>query len=117
MTIAVLTIGDTFDNTATLYSGDPAVPFSVSAATSIKATITSRDGSFKYCQEVEIDRNAPGSDWVNGVIVYNFAPDITRQIGSHVYSTTIAILETQVEINGSKYTWRAHIKLKMGMIA
>lgn len=115
--LANLTIGDTFDNSATLYTGDPSAPYNCSGATAIKATIASIDGKDKYCSEVTLDSGASGADWTNGVIVYNFTPAVTAEIADHVRAPEIAQLETQVEINGGKYTWTAPINIRLGNIA
>lgn len=113
--LATLTIGDDFDNSATLYAQGAA--YNVSTATAIKATITNADGTVKYCSDVTLDSGAAGADWANGVIVYNFTAAITAEIADYVRAPEIARLETQVEINGSKYTWAAPINIQMGNIA
>lgn len=115
--LATLSIGDTFDNPATLYAGSPSAAFNASTATAVKATITNADGTIKYCSEVTLSSGATGADWANGVLVYNFTPEITAEIAQYVTKPEIGCLETQVEINGGKYTWTAPINIAMGNIA
>ena len=116
-TLATLVIGDTFDNSATLYAGSPSAAYDVSTATEIKATVTNSDGSEKYCSDVTLSSGAAGADWASGVIVYAFTPTITAEIADHVTEPEIARLETQVTISGNKYTWTAPINIRPGNIA
>ena len=116
MSLATLTIGDTFDNPATLSAGQPSEPYNVFTATSIKATITNEAGTQRYCEVIELDRSTVGSDWTNGVIVYEFTAEITAQIAEHVTKPELGRIETQVEINGKKYSWSTPINIRLGNI-
>lgn len=117
MTLPVLTIGDSFENSATLYIGSPSAAYDVSTATAIKATVTSLDGSIRYCDVLTLSSGDTGADWANGVIVYNFDPTTTAQIATYITKPTKALIETQVEINGGKYTWTQEILIRPGNIS
>lgn len=120
--IPTLTIGDTYDEDATLYHKGGV--YDCSGATAIKAVIGNDKSTVPWSAEVTLDSNAVGANWANGVVVYNFTHTITAAISSFVKPEDFnkngllaASIETQVEINGGRYTWTAPINLRMGMIA
>ena len=118
MSLSVLTIGDDFTNSATLYTGSTPAAYDVSTATSVKAIITNRLGTQAYTDTVTLSSGATGADWANGVIVYNFTAAVTAAISSYVTVPEIATLETQVELSdGTKFSWFADVHIRPGNVA
>lgn len=118
MTTATLVIGDSFINSATLYTGDPQAAYNAATATAIKAVITNKKGNQAYCDEVTLDSGETGADWTNGVVVFNFTPTITAQIANYVSAPERALVELQVETSGGdKLSWTDEIYIKPGNIS
>jgi len=112
-----LVTGDVFKELGTAYAGDPRAPYSLAAATAIKACVVAYDHSAKLCDQVTLSSDDEGAHWENGVIAVVIPKTITAQIAAYAARETVAKLEIQATLNGDDFTWYETILLRQGFVA